>query len=128
MSDNDPMKPIRKPIVIDHVDDSRGKSGQDLKRCFFLPSDVKGFYDFFDEHGRTLATGISSNNPFPFLLHGHAWTIQMGLINDLVASGGWNNNAPAPLGPGSSGEQDGSFQASSSGGVQADDAASGACA
>jgi hypothetical protein len=120
MSDNDPIKPIRQPIVIDQVHEVKGKSGNDLKRCFFLPTDIHGFYNFFDEHGGTLATGVSSGTPFPFLLHGHAWTITLGAITHQVASGGWNNNAPAPIGPGSGAEQDGSFQASSSGDVERD--------
>jgi hypothetical protein len=122
MSDNDPLKPVRRPIVIDEVREEKGKTGRDLKHCYFLPTDIKGFYNFFDEHGRTLATGVSSDKPFPFLLDGHAWTIQMGTINDLVASGSWTNNAPAPINPGSgpAAEQDGSFQASSSGGVEPD--------
>ena len=121
MSDKDPIKPIREPIIIDQVHAERGKSGNDLKHCFFLPADIDGFYNFFDEHGRTLATGVRSGTSFPFLLHGHAWTITLVDISHFVASGGWNNNAPAPIGyPGSDAEQDGSFQASSSGGVVPD--------
>ena len=110
------------PIVIDIVHDVVGKSGKDLQYCFFLPSEIEGFYNFLDEFGRTLATGVSSNHPFPFLHDGHAWTINNFLINDQRASGNWSNSAPTPLQPpgpgqGSGEDQDGSFQASSSGGV-----------
>ena len=121
MSDKNPIKPIRQPIVIDQVHAERGKSGNDLMRCYFLPADVDGFYNFYDEHDRTLATGVRTGTSFPFLLHGHAWTITLGDISHFVASGGWNNNAPAPIGePGIGAEQDGSFQASSNGGVVPD--------
>ena len=118
MSDNIPIKPIEERIVIHKVHDETGKSGKDLKNCFFLPTEIEGFYNFFDRHGRTLATGVSSDNPFPFLLDGHAWTIQMGKIDDSFAHGSWTNSAPTPLGPGSDAEEDGSFQASSSGDVE----------
>lgn len=122
MSDKKPIK----PIVIDEVKEVKGKSGIDLKYCFFLPTEIEGFYNFFDEHGRTLATGVSSNKPFPFILDGHAWTIQMGDINDQVASGNWSNSAPTPINPphtdpNSGDEQEGSFQASSGPGVPAGD-------
>lgn len=121
MSDKDPIKPIRQPIVIDQVREGTGRSGNDLKRCYFLPTDMDRFYNFFDEHGSTLATGVSSGTPFPFLLHGHAWTITLGDITHFVASGSWNNNAPAPSGGSApDAEQDGSFQASSNGGVETD--------
>ena len=121
MSDKDPIRPIRQPIVIDQVHEGTGRSGNDLKRCYFLPTDMDRFYNFFDEHGSTLATGVSSGTPFPFLLHGHAWTITLGDITHFVASGSWNNNAPAPSGGSApDAEQDGSFQASSNGGVETD--------
>jgi hypothetical protein len=121
MSDKDPFK----PIVIDVVKEVKGNSGKDLKHCFFLPAELKGFYNFFDEHGRTLATGVKSNESFPFLLHGHAWTINMINITDEFANGSWSNSAPTPLvppypNPGSGQEQEGSFQASSGGGADTD--------
>jgi hypothetical protein len=121
MSDDKPLKPIRRPIVINQVHNLKGDSGNDLKGCYFLPSDIKDFYNFFDEHGRTLATGVSAGMPFPILLDHHAWTMELTSINDLVASGSYNNNAPSAIGrAGSEAEQDGSFQASSSGGVEPD--------
>lgn len=116
MSDKDPIK----PIVILEVKPQTGKSGNELKDCFFMPSEIEGFYNFLDKHGRTLATGVSSDSSFPFLLDGHAWTIEMGRMTDVHAHGSWSNSAPAPIGSGPAAEQDGSFQASSSGGAEPD--------
>jgi hypothetical protein len=118
MSDNAPIKPIRQPIVIHKAQTTDGRKEKDLPDCFFLPTEIEGFFNFFDKHGRTLATGVSSGNSFPFLLDGHAWTIFDFTIDDLAAGGNWSNNAD---GPAPDIEQDGSFQASSSGGGAVED-------
>jgi hypothetical protein len=78
-----------------------------LRGCFFLPSKLKGFFNFYDQKGQTLATGVSSAKPFPILLGDFAWTLEC-TIDDQNANGSWKNN-----GPDLSDEQDGSFQASS---------------
>jgi hypothetical protein len=109
MSDNQRIEPVRARIVIHHAANKKGSdTGNMLKGCFFLPTEIKGFYNFYNKDGQTLATGVSSDNPFPVLLDDLAWTIQMGKIDDLNAQGSWRNNAPRLAE-----EQDGSFQASS---------------
>lgn len=113
MSDNAPLKPVREPIVIHKAEREDGKPVKDLHDCFFLPTEVHGYYNFYDKHGRTLATGVSSGNSFPFLLDGIAWTIFDFTIDAAKANGSWQNNAD---GSGLVIEQDGSFQATSTGG------------
>jgi len=112
MSDDKPLKPIRNRIVIDKT----SKGGNDLTNCFFLPTEVEGFYNFYDKHGQILATGVSSDRPFPFLLDRTAWTIHGLKIDKLAAHGEWENNAPLPTAG-----QDGTFQAQSGGGAAGDD-------
>ena len=108
MSDNKPLEPVAERIVIRHAPDKHGDTGGMLVGCFFLPSPrVKGFFNFYDKKGETLATGISSNKPFPILLGEIAWTLEC-TIDDQGANGVWMNTAP-----GITEEQDGSFQASS---------------
>ena len=107
MSDNEPFEPIRNPIVIRNAHDKNGNTGGMLKGCYFLPSELKGFFNFFTPKGKTLATGISSGRSFPILLGDLAWTLEC-TIDDQGATGIWRNTAP-----GIGQEQDGSFQASS---------------
>jgi hypothetical protein len=114
MSDDKPLKPIGEKIVIHKANDNKGNNVPDLHRCFFLPSEIKGFYNFYNEHGETLATGVSSNNTFPFLLDGLAWEIYDFEIDDLEAGGKFRNNREKH--PDLPDEQDGSFQATSTGG------------
>lgn len=109
MSDSEPLGPINERIVIRQT----SPGGSELHDCFFLPSDIEGFYNFYDKHGQTLATGVSSDNPFPFLLDRIAWTIYNLKIDKLEAHGEWLNNAP-----GVTGAQDGTFQAESGGGAE----------
>jgi hypothetical protein len=114
MSDKEPLKRIRRPIVINVT----SSGGEDLKNCYFLASDeVEGFYSFFNERGETLATGVSDDVPFPFLLDGVAWTITKLKIhhhvepNGIKAKGQWTNNVMIP-------NADGTFQSESGGGVE----------
>lgn len=103
MSDNTPPEPIKRPIVIREA----SPGGEDLDGCFFLLSEVEGFFNFFDRYGRTLATGVSNESTFPFLLDRIAWTIELN-INDRDAWGEWQNNVSPPA-------ADGTFQAHSDG-------------
>lgn len=112
MSDKAPLKPLKERIVIRET----SPGGNDLYDCYFLPSEVEGFFNFYDREGRTLATGVSSDSPFPFLLDRIAWTIHMEKIDKSAARGGWQNNAP-----GVTGGQDGTFQAESGGGADEDE-------
>jgi hypothetical protein len=114
MSDNE-LQPIGKRIVINHTHNRKGNTGGMLEGCFFLPTGLKDFFNFYNQRGETLATGVSSDKPFPILLGELAWTINMGKIDDMVARGDWHNN-----GPDLSDEQDGSFQASSGPGEDVD--------
>jgi hypothetical protein len=119
MSDNAPLKPLKEKIVIDQTTDG----GKDLHNCFFMPSDVEGYYNFYDRHGRVLATGISGNTPFPFLLDGIAWSIHKLQIDPSKASGEWRNNVTvSATNVGPSNAQDGTFQAESGGGQEEEDA------
>ena len=107
MSDNAPLRPIRDKIVI-HTTTG---GGNELHNCFFLPADVAGYYNFYDQHGRTLATGVRSGESFPFLLDRVAWMITGFTIDRIAAHGDWRNNLPSPAVA-----QDGTFQAESGGG------------
>jgi hypothetical protein len=111
MSDNE-LQPIRKKIVVDHTHNKHGDTGGMLQGCFFLPTGIKHFFNFYDQDGQTLATGVSSERPFPILLGDLAWTLEC-TIDDQQASGSWRNN-----GPSIADEQDGSFQASSGPGAE----------
>lgn len=117
MSDDKALKPIRHKIVINFTSDG----GNDLQNCFFMRAEVEGFYNFYNKHGETLATGLRADVPFPFLLGGLGWTInQLKIRQDpdidrTVASGDWQNNAPGPP------NADGTFQAESGGGVDPDE-------
>ena len=137
MSDDKRLEPVRTKIVVDLAFNRKGERVTTLDNCFFLPSDIKGYYNFYNQKGETLATGVSNNNEFPFLHDGHAWTIYELVIDDSLATGEWKNNAKSrPVGPdeqkpgGFPDEQDGSFQAQASGGpgVDTDEAASSASA
>lgn len=112
MSDNTPL-PIRDKIVI-HTTTG---GGNELHNCFFLPADVQGYFNFFDRHGRVLATGIRGGETFPFLLDRIAWTMTMLSIDRVAATGDWTNNLPS-----SAAAQDGTFQAESGGGQDEGDA------
>jgi hypothetical protein len=112
MSDNAPLRPIRDKIVI-HTTTG---GGNELHNCFFAPADVEGYYNFYDRHGRVLATGVRGGEPFPFLLDRIAWTITLLSIDPLVATGDWQNNLPNVTNA-----QDGTFQAESGGGQEGDD-------
>ena len=120
MSDNAPLKPIRRKIVINVT----SPGGNDLQNCFFLRSDeVPGFYNLYDQDGNTLATGVSDGVPFPFLHDGIAWTIYDLKIHHhldrdrIEAHGGWSNNLPTLEQNSTSFEQIGTFQAESGGGA-----------
>lgn len=118
MSDDKPLKRIREKVVINVT----SSGGNDLQNCFFLPSDVEGFYNFYNERGETLATGVSDDVPFPFLLDGVAWTITHLKIHPhakIQATGHWVNNIEVPT-------ADGTFQAESGGGAD-DDAETDSC-
>lgn len=109
MKDNEPTEPIRDKIVIDHT---TGKTGSKLDKCYFLPADVPGTYNFYNKHGVLLARDVSSGKPFEFKLDGLDWEIKDLQINNVSASGDWSNDAPLP-----EGAQDGTFQAQSGGGL-----------
>jgi hypothetical protein len=113
MSDNAPLTPIRDKIVI-HATTG---GGNELHNCFFLPADVAGYYNFYDQRGRTLATGVRSGESFPFLLDRVAWMITGFTIDRVAATGDWRNNRPSPTAA-----QDGTFQAESGGGEEEGDA------
>ena len=113
MSDNTPLTPIREKIVIR----STTGGGNQLHNCFFLPADVQGYYNFYDQRGRTLATGVRSGESFPFLLDRVAWMITGFSIDRVAATGDWTNNLPS-----STAAQDGTFQAESGGGQDEGDA------
>lgn len=113
MSDDKPLEPIGEKIVIHSAHNRSGKKASDLYDCFFLPTEVAGFYNFYGKHGRTLATGVTSGQTFPFLLDGIAWRIFDFTIDPVKAGGNWKNTADDP---GLELEQDGSFQATSTGG------------
>ena len=113
MSDNAPLRPIRDKIVI-HTTTG---GGNELHNCFFAPADVEGYYNFYDRHGRVLATGVRGGETFPFLLDRIAWTITLLSIDPLVATGDWQNNLPSVTNA-----QDGTFQAESGGGQEEGDA------
>lgn len=114
MSDDKPLKPIREKIVVHTAWDKKGHNVPDLHRCFFLPTEIESYYNFYNEHGETLATGVSSNNTFPFILDGLAWEIYDFAIDDVQAGGKFKNNREKH--PSLTLEQEGSFQATSSGG------------
>jgi len=117
MSDNAPLKPIRRKVVINIT----SSGGSELQNCFFLRSEVEGFYNFYNQDGQTLATGVSDGTPFPFLHDGIAWTIYDLKIHHhldrdrIQAKGGWTNNVPEPP------NADGTFQAESGGGADGDE-------
>ena len=83
MSDDKRLEPVRTKIVVDLAFNRKGERVTTLDNCFFLPSDIKGYYNFYNQKGETLATGVSNNNEFPFLHDGHAWTIYELVIDDL---------------------------------------------
>jgi hypothetical protein len=112
MSDNAPLKTVEDRIVIDQT----SEGGGDLHNCYFAPStEVEGYFNFHDETGKILATGIKDNTPFPFLLDGIAWTIHKIKIDHRHAKGEWRNDAPK-----FAQAQDGTFQAESGGGADGD--------
>jgi hypothetical protein len=113
MSDNAPLRPIRDKIVIR----TTTGGGNELHNCFFLAADVEGYFNFYDQHGRTLATGVRSGENFPFLLDRVAWTITGFSIDRIAATGNWQNNLPSVTNA-----QDGTFQAESGGGQDEGDA------
>lgn len=118
MSDDKPIERIRRPVVINIA----SPGGTTLENCFFLRiAEIKGrvFYNFYNEEGKTLATGVSDGVPFPFLLDGIAWTIthleiyhppEIKDFERIEAKGRWTNTVTDLA-------EAGTFAAESGGGV-----------
>jgi len=115
MSDDKPTEQIRRPVVINKA----STGGTPLESCFFLRiAEIDGqlFYNFYNGDGETLATGVSDNVPFPFLLDGIAWTItdlkihHHPEIDRIKAKGNWTNTVVDTA-------EAGTFAAESGGGV-----------
>ncbi|HEY2962263.1 MAG TPA: hypothetical protein VGJ37_07590 [Pyrinomonadaceae bacterium] len=111
---SDKITPIKWKIVID---ETRGDGGKDLHNCYFLPTDVPGVYNLYDQHSRILAAYIVAGQNFNFTVDDIHYDIHRFEIDDFAARGDWKNNAPVPVD-----EQEGTFQAQSGGGVPVDDA------
>lgn len=127
MSSNPKPELIRdehRKIKIDTV--SGGHDKDELKQCYFYPTEENGVYIFCNKLDETLATGISSDKPFHFHHDGHLWKIpnpmpgaEPFLIDRRQASGSWWNDAPSR-----ENEEGGTFTAQASGGADEEGSAS----
>jgi hypothetical protein len=113
-------------IVIDKVTGSPDKDK--LKGCYFTVNGVT--YNLYSKNGKLLQSGISNGTNFtfnhdknPLTSTDISWTVSSFLISQAVASGNWTNTDTSITA-----EQGGTFQASSGGGVEEDEAAAGASA
>jgi len=113
MSDKTSITPIESKIVIDQT---TGESGHLLQNCFFLPTDQKDVYDFYNPSGELLADDIVSGKDFCFELDKFHWDVSNFRIDKFEAHGDWRNDAPTRTGA-----EDGTFQAQSGGGVPEDE-------
>jgi hypothetical protein len=83
-----------------------GNDGNDLKNCYFLPTNQTGKYVFFDNTGLPLVTTpmpVVAGSPFTFVLNSFNWTIPNPAANSqafvisgtgatATASGSWSND------------------------------------
>lgn len=106
---NDKPKPVRAKIVIDHV----GKGGRQLMDCFFLPTHPDGAFNLYNSEATLLAANIVSGQDFNFTVGGVHFKIDGFIIDDRAASGHWKIHGDELIA-----EPEGSFQASSGGGVE----------
>ena len=103
-------------IKIDTV--TGGKSKDELKGCYFLPSTtVSGAYDFFDTNNNSLASGITGTS-FSFILDSHNWDIENLVISASAASGDWSNDIASITA-----DEEGTFQAQAGSGEPEEKAA-----
>ena len=105
-------------IKIDSV--TGGSHKNDLKNCYFLPATTAGTYNFYDTNNNSLASNLTSGSNFSFTLDGHSWEITSFVISDSSASGNWATTPSITL------EEDGTFQAQASTGVDGEEATSAA--
>lgn len=79
-----------------------GRSGNDLKGCYFLATTTANCYDFYDTNNNPLATDIcTTRSPLSFSFDnfkGFNWTLYNVLISADTASGDWSNNAQEEVG------------------------------
>lgn len=90
-----------------------GKDKHMLKGCYFLPSAIPGNYDFYDKNNKLLNDNVGNGEPFDFKLDGLSWEIYNLSIDDLRASGAWQNNDGRPN---AAFEESGTFTAQAGGG------------
>jgi len=87
------------------------KDKDDLKNCYFLPSEtVSGAYGFYDTNNNLLSSDITGSS-FSFSLNDLNWEITSLVISTTAASGNWSNDDPTITA-----DEDGTFQAQVGGG------------
>ena len=118
MSDN----PINSPITINSVIVKKGgpnsgdKDIDNLMHCFFEEvgqSNKYRFYSSTGDHIPTIPEELTSGEDFQFIRTGMLWKVWDFVIGNGQGSGNWEN-ARHPK----AGDDDGSFQAQSGGGVE----------
>ena len=116
-----------KKIRINDVQGGDSRDQQALKRNYFYPTGVNDTYQFFDPGDDLIVTNppvVATGYSFSFTLQEMpeiTWTISNFDIDNLSATGSWNNTHRIDL-------DEGHFQAQSGPGAEPEDAASSATA
>jgi hypothetical protein len=111
----DKLKPVRPMIVIDEM-----SSGNQLKRCFFMSTDLDGAYNMYDSEARLLAAYVVAGEDFSLTVNHAHFFISKFKIDDIGASGSWSIGHHKHPREAMMLEQEGTFQASSGGGGNAE--------
>jgi hypothetical protein len=111
MSETAPIAPVRPRIV---VDKTQGRDGNDFFHCFFLENDA-GLYDFFNQRGDLLHSDVQTGREFKVHINGVHFLVFRFHIDETAAHGHF---IPLDAQTGEEPEPEGSFQASSGGGLE----------